>query len=737
MKIKKTKKDTKKLLFIGGLVLSVITANSIIYLAEPIESKIIYTNWILLVNSSVAAGLSVLLVTKFLKQKILNHHTKTHVALAIGLVLWLCANIQWFVYELDGVVPDVPSIADLFWIAAYPFLGYTLYSTFKQFYQKYQNKNVFFISIACSVLFIVYIVHITLSLSVLSSSRGIILFSIVVVYPILNVILIFPAIAMLIGVKKEPELSIPRMCESLALISLVIADSWFAVIFLSNIIVAIWYSNLLIVDHYIIISGGLLWTVAFLNPSRNKYSSKLKNWLNSGHRVPKITLPVSIIVLLLSVFFLNPFYHNIDSYSSNADSKTDNNSIKIGALLGLSGSSYESGIAQRAVLLKAVQDVNEYLSKSNMHKRIILQIENTEIKPEVAVAKVKKLFGEGVRIIIGPQTSSELKKIKEYADQHNLLLISQSSTAPSLSTKDNIFRLLQNDNNQGKKIAEKMRNDGVQMVVPIWRDDQYGNELYNITKANFQKLGGSFSNNGNATKYPPHVGEFAGSLHRINFITWDQKLKALNYAVSNAKNLFAQNYSKVGVYVISYGEIVPLLIQAPSHQDLNKVKWYGSEATAKNERLLKHQKAVEFANYTKFTSPLISMNETNEKFKSLEDCTHLKLNPNDANVYDALWIAALTENISQNMNFTNLKDNFYKIINSYQGATGNIKLDSDGDRIGNYDLWTIKENILGKNYAWKKISEKADFVHEIRDLERAKKTNLAELTSHCSPLRRT
>ena len=92
------------------------------------------------------------------------------------------------------------------------------------------------------------------------------------------------------------------------------------------------------------------------------------------------------------------------------------------------------------------------------------------------------------------------------------------------------------------------------------------------------------------------------SLHRINFIVWDQKLKNVSLAVSNATKHFTPNsYSKVGVYVISYGEFVPMLIQAPSHKDLDKVNWYGSEATAKNERLLKHQKAVEFAYKTKFT----------------------------------------------------------------------------------------------------------------------------------------
>ena len=96
-----------------------------------------------------------------------------------------------------------------------------------------------------------------------------------------------------------------------------------------------------------------------------------------------------------------------------------------------------------------------------------MQIEGTEIKPDVALAKVKKLVGNGIRIIIGPQTSSELKKIKEYVDNNDVLLISQSSTAPSLSQKDNIFRLLQSDNNQGKQIAEKMWSDGIRVVVPI------------------------------------------------------------------------------------------------------------------------------------------------------------------------------------------------------------------------------------------------------------------------------
>ncbi len=104
----------KNTIFFIGLVSSVIIANSIIYFIQPIENKIIYTNWILLISSSIAVILSVIFVTiKLFKQKNIDQHTITHIALTIGLILWLCANIQWWIYESYDIIPDVPTGADL------------------------------------------------------------------------------------------------------------------------------------------------------------------------------------------------------------------------------------------------------------------------------------------------------------------------------------------------------------------------------------------------------------------------------------------------------------------------------------------------------------------------------------------------------------------------------------------------------------------------------------------------
>ena len=321
----------KKTLFIISLVAAIIIQNSVI-LYVPLESKIIYTNWILLTNSSIGAGLALLLVIKITtKQKILNTYTTIHIALAIGLFLWLCANIQWIIYENQEVVPDLPSVADLLWLSAYPFLGYSLYLSFKKFLKIYPNNKIFLISILFGIFFIAFIVYITTNLGVFSTPKGMALFSIMIAYPVLNTTLIVPAIVMFIGFKKEPESSFPRICESLSLISLVIADSWFAIIFLSNLIETVWISNLLIVDHYLIISAGLLWSLLFLYPISFKYCIKYKKYLKLSHKITrKIPLvPSVLIVVIPSLILAILFYPSVFSYSysNDYDSNHESNNI--------------------------------------------------------------------------------------------------------------------------------------------------------------------------------------------------------------------------------------------------------------------------------------------------------------------------------------------------------------------------------------------------------------------------
>lgn len=52
---------------------------------------------------------------------------------------------------------------------------------------------------------------------------------------------------------------------------------------------------------------------------------------------------------------------------------------------------------------------------------------------------------------------------------------------------DNLFRFVPDDTNQAEFISNKMWDDGIRVVVPIWRADTFGNELVKSMKENFER----------------------------------------------------------------------------------------------------------------------------------------------------------------------------------------------------------------------------------------------------------
>ena len=184
------------------------------------------------------------------------------------------------------------------------------------------------------------------------------------------------------------------------------------------------------------------------------------------------------------------------------------------------------GESEDAAIKIAIKDVNEYFSKSNSNTRVGLIIEDTQTNPAISLEKLQDLAAKGVRIVIGPGTSAEIQEVKDYADKNGILLVSPSSTAPSLAVPgDNIFRFVPDDTHQAQAISKKMWQDGVRVVVPMWRTDVYGNDLLNATKYNFEMLGGRVVD---GVGYIPRTGDFSASLNRINFMIWDQDLRSLS-----------------------------------------------------------------------------------------------------------------------------------------------------------------------------------------------------------------
>ena len=184
-------------------------------------------------------------------------------------MLWLSADIIWAIYQLVlDVVPPIPSAADYLWLGAYGFLGYYLFMTYKEFQKKFNfGKKALIASIIGNAIFLGYIIALTANLSVLSTSRGIEMFAVIVAYPILDATLMIPAIVILVEFRKEPVWFIPWVCESLGIFLIVVSDSWFALIVLTSLVEQLWLSALFFSAHFLVMAAGLLWYIKLLIPS--------------------------------------------------------------------------------------------------------------------------------------------------------------------------------------------------------------------------------------------------------------------------------------------------------------------------------------------------------------------------------------------------------------------------------------------------------------------------------------
>jgi branched-chain amino acid transport system substrate-binding protein len=722
------------LYFFLCVIFTITVGNLVIIFAEP-DSKIIYSNWVLIINSLVAAGLASYV---FLKNRESIDENKENILLTIGLVFWFIANIIWAYYEVVlDIVSPVPSLADFFLLSAYVFLIYRLMIIRKKL-SNIIDKKIMYLMIVLTGLFLAYILHLTLDMALTSNFRGTMLFIVTLSYPTLNSILTVLVITILLGIKNEKQHHhlVPWVCELIGFLAIVVGDSWFAIIVLTTFVEQLWISTLLLSAHYLLIAGGLIWYLRYSIKWKSKdLAFKIVAGIKKRRLSNKIiftSITIIALVLFSSVYLGNEFggdgknsllikknditEKSLLTSTGAADDGQQNlyKEFVVGAIIPFTGSLSSIGKSVKVALEKAEHDVNKYFEKMNSSSRFNLVMANSKTSPEDSLEALKQLHSFGAKIIVGPATSTAVSAAKDYADTNDIILISYSSTSPLLSIEgDNLLRLVPDDINQGKVIAERMIDDGIKVVVPMWRGDIYGNELYKATKYQFEKLGGKMEEKG--INYKPHTGKFATSLHRINFIMWNEDLEKLNSIVADAIKKYGNK--SVGVFIISYDEITPILIQSPMYRSLGDIRWYGSDSIAQNHHITKNIDSALFAIKTNLSNPLYSLETKSPKIHELIEVLEKELHDGGESItypaiaYDSFWISSLSleknSTTSRYLDSKIIKKSFKDIVfetaESFdEGLSGKIQLNDSGDRFGeNYYFWSFSKNPQKNQYAWK------------------------------------
>ena len=357
--------------------------------------------------------------------------------------------------------------------------------------------------------------------------------------------------------------------------------------------------------------------------------------------------------------------------------------LTFGALLDITGDWSSLGESSQKALDMAVRDVNDYLSRIQSRIRVNLIVEDTGGKPLAALGKLEGLVERGVRVLIGPQSSAEVKAIKAYTDENGVLVISQSSTAHSLAIReDSIFRFCPDDISESQLITSLMWEDGVRVLVPIWRDDAGNRGLYVAVKDSFEMLGGTVLD---GVSYSPTTKDFS------------EKLGLLSTKVDESTARYGT--SAVGVYLAAFNEAASIFNQASLRPTLSHIRWYGANGVTLSNALVNSSQAARFAMASDFVSPIFGLDErARDRWEPVAGQIKALIGRDpDAftlAAYDALWVATLASlAVGDTEDFVALREALVETAHFYFGTTGWTVLNEAGDRkFATYDFWAVKEN---------------------------------------------
>ncbi|AGK61756.1 amino acid/amide ABC transporter substrate-binding protein, HAAT family [Archaeoglobus sulfaticallidus PM70-1] len=367
--------------------------------------------------------------------------------------------------------------------------------------------------------------------------------------------------------------------------------------------------------------------------------------------------------------------------------------IPIGVLVDLSGPLTTYGEDIKATVEIAKDEINKYFEEKGKPYRVKVYVEDTRVDPKVALDKVQALHGKGVRLIIGPMGSGEVKNIADYVTANKIIIISPSSTAiPQLlgitkpEEKKFIFRFVAPDTFQTKAIAKEVQELGIKGVVITYVGNAWGKGLADAAKPLFEEYGIEVAK---VVEYPdPPPADFS------------QYINAIEDGIKNLADKYGTE--KIAVVAFSYEETYTMLSQIPEDSILLKVMWIGCDGNAYSRKITEMCDRVNAVKMysTLFESKGDSYEQLNKTYYGKYGRTTYQYG---LDAYDAAWVLALS--------FAQVYDKegkfdpdavaevIPKVTEEYsKGAygvtpvSGFIKLNEWNDRAsGNYAIWGVED----------------------------------------------
>ncbi len=394
----------------------------------------------------------------------------------------------------------------------------------------------------------------------------------------------------------------------------------------------------------------------------------------------------SLLPLLLLSFFL---------FSCGEETcpplKTDNEKavVKIAVIVSETGPVSEIGKTTRAGFELAIDDMKALYAGISQKVDFVYEIVDDKTDVSNILSIVKQLHEEkGYNVIFGINPSSEVKAIKQYADQEDILIVSNSSTSSELSiANDNIYRFVPSDNLMAKAASKLTQYQGMDCVIPVSRDD-------------IASLALSAS-----------MGDYLGTrgIHHPASVVYDMTKETAASAAEKIRTAIVEELktyqsNKIGIFLASFEEYIQLF-EIFSQEDLFKtVKWYGGDGTF-TSLLFANPVSLQFAKDVNFCvvtlgNNVYNANEYDALSKRIKTKTNGFINPYGITAYDgAVCLIKSMVSTAKNQTTANIKAELIAQSEKYYGISGWCKLNQAGDRSeGFYDFYKIKTD--GATQSW-------------------------------------
>jgi len=376
------------------------------------------------------------------------------------------------------------------------------------------------------------------------------------------------------------------------------------------------------------------------------------------------------------------------------------NNLKIGTLFPITGDLSQYGTPMQDTADLLVKTVNA--CDGVVGEPVTLVSADSQTDPaQAAQAMTKLVEADQVVGVVGAASSASSSAAVPIAVRNQVVQISPASTSPVFTEraeKDEFkgfwARTAPPDTFQSQALAQLAQQKGFKSVAIFAINNDYGNGLVQAFVPAFKAVGGTVVNEASPTFYDPNTSTFDSEVNQV-FKTEPDAVLLVTYPETGS--LILKSAQELG-FLSGKTQIMA----TDGIKDANLAELVGKDAQGKF-----------IATGMLGTAPSAGGPALEAFQKKYQDAFNREPSVFDPNTWDAVALLVLAAEAAQETTGPAIQDQLSEIANApgeevtdvcealsllragksinYQGASGTVDLNQQGDVIGSYDIWTIDD----------------------------------------------